>query len=418
MVRRLKKFFYFPLAYYFRIFAQIQLSLWKPSIIVVTGSSGKTTLLHLIEAQLGNEARYSHHANSAYGIPFDILGLKRKDLVLTEWFSLVLSAPFKAFKSPYKQPIYIVEADCDRPGEGNFLGSLLNPEITIWLSSSRTHSMNFKNRQFKSIEDTIAYEFGHFLKNTSSLAIINKDSQVIKKQLTRTKAKIEPVSIKYLKSYSVSKDNSSFKTKTSSYNITALLPEETFYSIEAVSYLLSYLKHGMDSNFSKLQLPPGRSSVFKGIKNTTIIDSSYNTSLDGMSSMLKLLKTYPGKEKWTVIGDILEQGEFEQEEHEELAKVISQTNPDKVILIGPRVSKYTYPKLTQLLSKSIIEKFEKPTEVLEYLRNNISGGEIILFKGARFLEGVIERLLEDKKDIDKLCRREKIWQMRRQQWGL
>ena len=190
MVRRLKKFFYFPLAYYFRIFAQIQLSLWKPSIIVVTGSSGKTTLLHLIEAQLGNEARYSHHANSAYGIPFDILGLKRKDLVLTEWFSLVLSAPFKAFKSPYKQPIYIVEADCDRPGEGNFLGSLLNPEITIWLSSSRTHSMNFKNRQFKSIEDTIAYEFGHFLKNTSSLAIINKDSQVIKKQLTRTKAKI------------------------------------------------------------------------------------------------------------------------------------------------------------------------------------------------------------------------------------
>src|SRR3989344_5336437 len=418
MVRRLKKFFYFPLAYYFRIFAQIQLSLWKPRVIVVTGSGGKTTLLHLIEAQLGNEARYSHHANSAYGIPFDILGLKRKDLVLTEWFSLVLSAPFKAFKSPYKQPIYIVEADCDRPGEGNFLGSLLNPEITIWLSSSRTHSMNFKNRQFKSIEDTIAYEFGHFLKNTSCLAIINKDSQVIKKQLTRTKAKIEPVSIKDLKSYEVSKNNSSFKTKNSSYNIPALLPEETFYSIEAISYLLSYLNHEVDSNFSKLQLPPGRSSVFKGIKNTIIIDSSYNTSLDGVSSMLKLMKRYPGREKWIVIGDILEQGKFEQDEHEELAKVISQSNPDKVILIGPRVSKYTYPKLTQLLSKSIIEKFEKPTEVLEYLRNNISGGEIILFKGARFLEGVIEHLLEDKKDIDKLCRREKIWQMRRQQWGL
>ena len=64
--------------------AQIQLFLWKPRIIVITGSSGKTTLLHLIEAQLGNRAKYSHFANSSFGIPFDILGLKRKNLTIDE----------------------------------------------------------------------------------------------------------------------------------------------------------------------------------------------------------------------------------------------------------------------------------------------------------------------------------------------
>ena len=125
MINKLKKLFYFPIAYYFRFFAQIQLAIWKPTIIVVTGSSGKTTLLHLIESQLQDKARYSHLANSSYGIPFDILGLKRKNLIIDEWLYLFLLAPLKAFKKPYKEKLYVVETDCDRPHEGKFLADLL-----------------------------------------------------------------------------------------------------------------------------------------------------------------------------------------------------------------------------------------------------------------------------------------------------
>jgi len=55
---------------------------------------------------------------------------------------------------------------------------------------------------------------------------------------------------------------------------------------------------------------------------------------------------------------------------------------------------------------------------LDYLKGNIEGGEIILFKGARFLEGVIENLLEDKGNVKYLARREKIWEIRRKKWGL
>ena len=51
--------------------------------------------------------------------------------------------------------------------------------------------------------------------------------------------------------------------------------------------------------------------------------------------------------------------------------------------------------------------FENPDEVLKYLKENIKGGETILFKGARYLEGFIENLLADKNDASKLARREK-----------
>jgi hypothetical protein len=71
-----------------------------------------------------------------------------------------------------------------------------------------------------------------------------------------------------------------------------------------------------------------------------------------------------------------------------------------------------------LHGKAILEKFLGPKEVLDYLKENIKGGEVILFKGARFLEGVIENLLLDKSNAAKLDRREKIWQIRRKKWGL
>jgi UDP-N-acetylmuramyl pentapeptide synthase len=84
--RWLKKQAYFFVAYYFAYCASFALKRWKPTVIVVTGSSGKTTLLHLLEAQLKGKALFSHKANSAFGIPFNILGLERSTYRLSEWF--------------------------------------------------------------------------------------------------------------------------------------------------------------------------------------------------------------------------------------------------------------------------------------------------------------------------------------------
>src|SRR6266568_6914635 len=142
-MEEIKKVLYFPLASYFKFFAAIRLKRWHPKIVVVTGSSGKTTLLHLLESQIGEKAKYSHHANSSYGVPFDVLDLHRKSLQTSEWFKLIIKAPIKAFKTPPKEKIYVVEADCDRPGEGKFLAEFLRPDHVLWVNVSRKHSMNF-----------------------------------------------------------------------------------------------------------------------------------------------------------------------------------------------------------------------------------------------------------------------------------
>ncbi|MDP2650832.1 MAG: cyanophycin synthetase, partial [bacterium] len=338
------------------------------------------------------------------------------------------------FKSLPKEKIYVVEVDCDRPGEGRFLATLLKPEITLWLNSSKTHSMNFDEainppaggRKFSSIEKAVAYEFGNLLAHTSELVIVNGDSDLINAELHQTKARIRKVGKRgYLQEYQItSLGQTRFRIDGKDYLFSYLLPEDNFYGIKMALELAEYLDVVPDYSFSGFTLPPSRSSVFQGIKNTTIVDSSYNSNLDSMRVILDMFSKMPAKAKWAVLGDMIEQGAAEKDEHEKLAELLLNYNFDRVILMGPRISKYAYPKLEILsshfspLGTQIIEKFLNPTEVLKYLQANIQGEETILFKGARFLEGVIEHLLADKEDVKKLCRQEKIWKIRRRQWGL
>lgn len=393
-------------------------------MVVITGSSGKTTLLHLVESQLGEEARYSHEANSSFGIPFDILDIHRKDLTLSEWPIIFILPWVNVFRPVPREKIYVVEADCDRPYEGNFLSNLLKPEVTLWTNVSRTHTMNFerlvRNGTFRSIDEAVAYEFGYFAERTKSLVIINGDLTLIQKQLMRIKCRISKISTKgNINKYEITLVGTKFGLNGEEFTFPYLLPKETSTSILMCLGLLDYLGVDRDKKFTRFELPPSRNSYFKGIKNIIIVDSTYNANLDSMKAIINMFGQIESTNKWVVLGDMLELGSLEREEHEQLAEIILSHKFNRIILMGPRVSKYTYPKLAKgITAGTVLERFLGPKEVLDYLLKNIKGGEIILFKGARFLEGVVENLLKNKAEAKKLARREKVWEIRREKWGL
>ncbi|HSX08533.1 MAG TPA: cyanophycin synthetase [Candidatus Saccharimonadales bacterium] len=419
----LKKILYFPIASYFKFFAQIRLRKWNPKIVVVTGSSGKTTLLHLIESQIGERARFSHHANSSYGIPFDILDLHRETLQPSEWLTLFLQAPSAAFRASPKENIYVVEADCDRPGEGKFLSELLRPDIVLWLNVSRTHSMNFdelvSQKRFANVDEAIAYEFGYFVENCSQVAMINGDLQLEINQEKRTKTTIvEVTKEKYLDSYKINERETTFTIQQQRYSFDALLPQDVFYSIAMCKAAIKSLGLEFDPTFKKLVLPPGRSTVFHGIKSTTLIDSSYNANLESIKAMLSMFAEIFEKKKWVVLGDMLELGKEEKDEHEKLAELLAKFSFERIILIGPRMEKYTYPQLDKMTKKTkhinFYPKGQRKIVILD-MQRELTGGEVVLFKGSQslLLEGIIEELLENKKDSNKLPRREQIWKDKR-----
>lgn len=417
-IARIKKWLYLRVVWYFRFFANISLRRWKPRVIAVTGSVGKTTLLNLLELQLGERAHYSHNANSAYGICFDILGIDGVRGSKLKWLYLFAAAPFRAFTN-HNQEFYVVEIDGERPKETEFLASWLKPEVTLWVSVGRTHAVYFdeqvKQGLFETVEQAITHEFMFLPRHTKELVIYNLDDKLIEQAMKENiSADKKPVSLPDNLEYRVWADRTEFETDDKKYHFSQPMPKQVATQLLLLKQLADYLDEPVVEDLSGFVQPPGRSNFFRGKKGTKLIDSSYNAHLISVKSIIGLYQEIQAQQKWIVIGDIVEQGEAEASEHKKLGQVLREAEFDRYVLVGRRTQKYTYPELDE--SKSVT--FLRPIDAVKYLENELRGEETVLFKGSQYLEGVIEHLLEDPADVARLPRQEPAAKKRRAKWGL
>jgi UDP-N-acetylmuramyl pentapeptide synthase len=272
----------------------------------------------------------------------------------------------------------------------------------------------------------MAHEFGYFMETVRSFAVLNGDNGYIMSQKNRARegVMVSTISNNEIAAVAVLPNGLTFSANGRTYSLPLLVPPDVALSAVAVAKVVEdFLRLPFDPRFTRFTLPPGRSSVLHGKKDTVLIDSSYNATFDGMRTMLDLMKKYPAQqniEKWLVLGDMIEQGKSEALEHADLAAMILNASPARVILVGPRLQKYTYPLLLAhyVSGQNRVVSYLMPAEALAYLEKEIRGGETILFKGARYLEGIVEKMLLDPRDGSKLCRREQVWVKRRKRWGL
>ncbi len=417
---KLKKRFYFVAAKYFRHFADRAFKRWNPRVIAVTGSAGKTTMMTMLEHEIGKKAHYSHDANSAFGIPFDMLGLKGIRGSKLKWIWLFMMAPIKAAFYRHRQEFYVVEIDGERPHEAEFLAEWLKPEVTIWVSIGLSHAVQFENEvlsgNFKNVAEAITAEFANLPENTTKRVYIDADSSIMVKATEGIQAKVIPVKKNLMKKYVVYPNSTDFTYGDTTFHFDHPEPKDIAFNLFVAQDLMKYLRLKFNPDFTGLTVAPGRSSYFKGVKGIGIVDSSYNAHMISMTSVLDMAKRMHAEKKWLVIGDIVDQGTLEEEEHRKLAKLIADVKPDKVILVGRRTKKWTAPELKKLGISAVATT--DPKKALNYIEKRIKGNETLIFKGSQYLEWIIEKLLADPKDAKKLCRREKAAVQRRKSWGL
>lgn len=377
-------------------------------------------MMTMLEHEIGKKAHYSHDANSAFGVPFDVLGLKGIRGSKIRWIWLLIAAPFKSIFHRHKEEFYVVEIDGERPHETEFLAEWLRPEITIWVSIGLSHAVQFEkeveNGKFKNVKEAIVAEFTNLPVNTSKRVYIDADSKYMIEATANITAEVIPIKKDELKKYVVYPDSTDFTYGDTTFHFNHPEPKDIAFNLFVVRDLMKYLKLKFNPDFSDMKIAPGRSSYFKGKKGINIVDSSYNAHMISMTSVLDMAKRMHAERKWLVIGDIVDQGSLEEEEHRKLAKLIAAVKPEKVILVGKRTKKYTAPELKKL-GVSAVATLD-PRKALEYIEKSITGKETLIFKGSQYLEWIIEKLLADPKDAKKLCRREKAAVMRRKSWGL
>lgn len=419
-IGKFKKRFYFVVAKYFRFFANRAFLRWSPRVIAVTGSAGKTTVLNLLEHEMGKKAHYSHDANSAFGVSFDLLGLKGVRGSKLRWFWLLLAAPFRGLFYKHKEKFYVVEIDGERPHEAEFLAEWLKPEVTIWVSIGLSHAVQFEKvveeGKFKDLSEAITAEFANLPANTSKRVYIDANSKLMVEATANIKAKVVPIDKTLMKKYVVYPDSTDFTYGDTTFHFNHPEPKDVAFGLFVLQDLMKYLKLPFNPDFSDAKMAPGRSSYFEGVKGVQIVDSSYNAHMISMASTLDMAKRMHADHKWLIIGDIVDQGSMEGEEHKRLAKLIADVKPERVILVGRRTKEYTAPRLKELGVSAVATT--DPRKALAYLEKHITGKETLIFKGSHYLEWVIEKLLANPKDAKKLCRREKAAVARRKSWGL
>ncbi len=420
VISRLKKRFYFVAARYFRFFANFAFRRWHPRVIAVTGSVGKTTMLHMIEYQLGKKAHYSHDANSAFGIAFDMVGIKGIRGSKWRWLYLLLAVPFRSLWYRHTEPFYIVEIDGERPHEAEFVASWLKPEVSLWISFGLSHAVQFdaqvKAGTFSSLSEAISHEFATIPAHTTGQVYIDGD---VKEMLTQTKnisAKVIKCYKKELKKYTVYPESSDFTVAKTTFHFNNPQPRDLTIQLVMLEKLANYLKIKLNPDFSGLKMPPGRSSFFPGKNGLKLIDSSYNAHLISMEAILDMAKAMKCQHKWLVIGDMVEQGSIEKQEHQRLAEAIIVVKPEQVVTIGRRTKQYTAP----LLEAAGLKVFATTStqQALNFITKNTTGQETLIFKGSQYLEWILEHLLQNPSDASLLPRRESGAKHRRAKRGL
>ncbi len=377
-------------------------------------------MLNMIEFELGERAHYSHDANSAFGIAFDLLGMDGIRGSKLRWIKLILMAPIRACYYKRQGEFYVVEIDGERPRETEFLARWLKPEVTLWVSFGLSHAVQFEQEveqgKYPDLETAIAHEFSTLPANTTKRVYIDGDSAPMIRATKDIQAEVIRISHKQLKRYNVYPSRTDFIFEDVSFHFSQPQPRDLAIQLLMLESLVKYLKIPLKTDFHGMLVAPGRSSYFKGIKGINIIDSSYNAHMISMQSILEMAKVLKAGHKWLIIGDIVDQGGIEKTEHQKLAQLIADAKPEMVILVGRRTKEYTAPRLKQLgvVTRTTLD----PKKALKFIQENIHGDETLIFKGSQYLEWIIEKLLADPADAQKLPRREAAAVKRRQKWGL
>src|SRR3990167_9523499 len=377
----LKKIFVFVLTWE----ARLILKKYKAKIVAVTGSGGKTSTKDAIAKVLEKKFRVRKSKksyNSELGVPLAIIGAESGWNSIYKW----LAAFWKGIKAIVAQEIYpeilVLEVGADRPEDIKKIRLWLKPDVAVLtaLAEIPVH-VEF----FSGPEEVFAE----------------------KEELAGVPEGIE---------FKVRNKKDEFPAKI----LNAFGSHNAYPALAAIA-VGSVFGMKLEDSIEMISIyspPPGRLKLIRGIKNTLILDDSYNSSPKALEAALKVLEEIepPSKEgrKIAVLGDMLELGKHTITAHRDLGNIAADVS-DILCTVGVRAKFFMEGAIKAGFKKRSIYTFETSERAADELEKIIKPGDILLIKGSQGMrmEKIVERLMaEPEKKKELLCRQDDGWENR------
>ncbi len=401
---------------------------YNPLIIAVTGSVGKTSTKDAIfdsYSDLKNIRKSAGNFNAEIGAPLVFLKRDKPGTNLKEWILILLGGLSLLIKKDNNYPeIIVTEIAADKPGDIRYLANFIRPDIAIVtaIGDVPVHVEFYKNK-----EDLVR-EKGELVKalSKSGFAILNSDDKDVGKietdanKITFGFSDNAMVRIKDFKL--VSTKGSSLTLSYKGRDFPLFLPMcigDSFAYIAAIVFAvgisLKIDQEKITKMVEKIRPSKGRMYPLAGIKESLILDGSYNTSPSSMKAALSALKEIEGKRKIAVIGDMLELGNFSNEEHQKIGKIAAQFC-DYVISVGAWSNEIRQSVIENGVDKERAVAFKKAPAAISFLKKIIDSGDIILVKGSQGIrtEKIVVAIMQDVERADELLvRQTNFWKLKK-----
>lgn len=338
----------------------------KFPIIGITGSNGKTTNKELIYAVLSK--KYNTYAtkgnlNNHIGVPLTLLSLT------------------------HKHEIAIVEMGANHLGEIAMLCELSDPDFGIITNIGKAHLEGFGGiegvRKGKS-------ELYKHLENKNGKIFINGNDDVLM-ELSGNLSKVyygENIEFDVHGKLFSNSEFVEFKWNIKHENLehqplvkTHMFGHYNFINLLCAACIGNYFKVSESeiNNALELYMPEmNRSQVKKTALNTIILDA-YNANPSSMSLAIDNFQKQTLDSKILILGDMLELGDYSNQEHEKILEQLSIGNFKKVMLVGAQFLKLK----ENFLQYYFFENYSKLGECL--IKHKIVDSTILI-KGSRGMQ--------------------------------
>ncbi len=406
--------------------ARVVIAKYKPIIVMVTGSVGKTSTKDAVAAALSRHyyLRASEKSyNSEFGVPLTILGAKNPWENASAWIKVFQEALALILLPNHYPRLLVLEVGADRPGDLAKILRVATPDAVVVtkLPDVPVHVEAYASPQaVRDEEFRPAYALG-----AGCPLIISSDDEHAVKMAQRLNANV--VTVGYSEHSSVHIGTPVFKdggmeasvhSCGNTYTLRApnALGNAQLYAPAMALALATTLHTTADQaleGLSHYAPPPGRARVLKGITGATLIDDSYNSSPSAVAEALRGLSLVPGKRRIAVLGDMLELGRYSVEEHQKIGRMTKE-HADMLVTVGSRSQASQQAAIEAGMNPESVQGFGTSTEAAHALTELVQEGDVVLIKGSQGMrmERVVEVLLADPRDARLLVRQDKEWKRR------
>lgn len=407
---------------------------YRPMIIGVTGNVGKTSTKEAVAAVVGSERRVrasSGNLNNEIGLPLSVIGDWSGEYYdhgpsLGFWLKVFIKGLIGLIADKSYPEILVIEYGADRPGDIKQLAGRFHPHIGIVtaIGDIPVHVQYFNG------PDAVASEKANLVRALSpkGYAVLNHEDPRVLRMQSSTKAQVwtyglDQESRVYVSGADLLVENGNpsgvvFKL----HHASRFVPVKMHGSLGksqalsaaaagAVGIILGINLIEISEALGSHRGPNGRLKIVKGIKDSLIIDDTYNAAPASMRLALETLKSIPEGRKIAVLGNMLELGNYSYEAHQAIGNLAGEI-ADVLVCVGDK-GKVIAAAAGNQMPKENIYTFENSTEAKSKVQELIQTGDVVLVKGSQGMrmERVVEEIMahpENKKEL--LVRQSKKWQ--------